>query len=175
MADILLLQDVALYMGDADPTKSKHLQLTSMALPTLETETAEHMPGGGVMGVEFGMGILKPLKPTFKLAGFDEESFKLFKIGTGQVDTFTGYGVIVSKQAGKRLQAKTIIRGTIGKIGPDEFERSKMFGHDHSIIEVTRYELHVGGKEWWYVDFWTSTIRRFGSEDRERQAMLGLI
>ena len=35
MSTILLLEAVNLFMGDADPEKSKHLSLTSMTLPTL--------------------------------------------------------------------------------------------------------------------------------------------
>ena len=176
MSTILLLEAVNLFMGDADPEKSKHLSLTSMTLPTLEYQTADHNPGGGAGEITFGMNALKKMEPTFKIAGFDAEGYRLFGVGSGEVNTFTGYGVIRDKREAKALQGKVILRGAIGKITPEAFERGKEFGHDYSLIEVSHYELWIGGTEWWTWDFWTMPRPRvFGTEDREYMALLGLV
>lgn len=176
MSDILLLEAVSMFLGDADPEKSKHLKLTSLTLPNLEYQTVTHNPGGGAGQVIFGMGAINAIQPTFKMAGFDEEAYRLFGIGSGAVNAFTCYGVIRSKREGKPLQGKAIFRGAIGKVTADAFSRGSEFGHDHNLIDVTHYELSIGGKEWYYWDFWnTPKPRVFGQEDREYQAMLGLV
>jgi hypothetical protein len=176
MSTILLLEAVSLFLGDHDPEKSKHIKLTSLALPTLEYQTAEHNPGGGPGEIVFGMGAIKKIEPTFKMAGFDEEAYRLFGVGSAQVNTFTAYGVVRDKREAKALQGKAIFRGSIGKLAPEAFERGKAFGHDHTLIEVSHYELHIGGKEWWWWDMWSAPRPRvFGTEDREYMAMLGLV
>ena len=173
---ILLLEAVSLFLGDADPEKSKHLALTSLTLPTLEYQTVDHNPGGGAGEVSFSMSSLKKIAPTFKMAGFDQEAMNLFGIGSGKPNNYTAYGVIRDKRDGKALQGKAIFRGMISKMAPEAFERGKEFGHDYELAEVTHYELWIGGREWWAWDFWTMPRARvFGNEDREYQAMLGLV
>lgn len=175
MSDILLLEAVSMFLGDADPEKSKHLKLTSMTLPNLEEQTATHNPGGGPGEVIFGMGSIKAVQPTFKMAGFDEEAFRLFAVGQTLIQNITCYGVIRSKREGKALQGKAIFRGKIGKITADAYERGKEFGHDYNLIDVTHYELSIGGQSWYNWDFWTTPKPIvFGNEDREYLAMLGL-
>lgn len=175
MSDILLLEAVNMFLGDADPEKSKHLVLTSMTLPNLEYQTATHNPGGGAGEVTFGMGSVRAIAPTFKMAGFDPEGYKMFGVGSAAVNTFTCYGVVRSKREGTVQQAKAIFRGAIGKLTPDAHERGKEFGHDYNLIDVTHYELSIAGKEWWAWDFWTMVRPRvFGQEDTEYKAMLGL-
>ncbi len=175
-SSIMLLEAVSLFLGDADPEKSKHLSLTSLTLPSLEYDTIDHRPGGGSMSVAFLTNAIKKLEPTFKLAGFDPEAYNLFGVGSGQVNNFTAYGVIKDKREAKKLQAKAIFRGAIGKLTPDAFTGGAEFGHDHRLDEVTHYELWIGGKEWFYSDFWTMPRPRiFGNEDTEYASMLGLV
>jgi uncharacterized protein len=176
MSNVLLLEAASLFLGDADPTKSKHLSLTSLTLPTLEYQTVDHNPGGGSGQISFSMNSINKIEPTFKIAGFDPEGFRLFAIGSGQVNNVTAYGVIRDKREGRALQGKAVFRGSIGKLTPDAFTRGNEFGHDYSMIEVSHYELWVGGVEWWTWDFWTQPRPRvFGVEDREYMAMLGLV
>jgi phage tail tube protein FII len=177
MADntILMLEAVSMFLGNADPTKSKHLKLTSLTLPTLEYDIVDHKPGGGAMEVGFSMSAIKKLEPTFKMAGFDQEAFRLFGVGSGAVSNFTCYGVIRDKREAKPLQGKAVFRGSIGRIAADAFTRGAEFGHDHRIDEVTHYELSIGGSEWYSIDFFTQPKPRvFGVEDREYMQMLGL-
>jgi uncharacterized protein len=118
---ILMLEAVSLFIGNADPEKSKHLKITSLTLPTLEYDIVDHKPGGGAMEVGFSMSAIKKLEPTFKLAGFDEEAMRLFGVGSGAIDTFTAYGVIRDKREAKPLQGKAIFRGSIGRIAPGHY------------------------------------------------------
>lgn len=175
MSTILLLEAVNLFLGNDDPERSKHISLTSLTLPTLEYQTATHNPGGGPGEIEFNMGATKKLEVSFKMSGFDPDAYRLFGIGSRIVNTFTAYGVIRDKREGTALQGKAIIRGNIQKVAPEAYERGKPFGHDHVIGEISHYELHVGGDEWFFWDLWSAPrARTFGSIDTEYLAMLGL-
>jgi len=175
MGTILLLESVNLFLGNNDPEASKHISLSSMTLPALEYQTAAHNPGGGPGEIEFNMGATKKLELSFKMAGYDPDSYRLFGVGSGSVNTFTAYGVIRDKREGTLIQGKSIIKGNIQKVAPEAYERGKMFGHDHVIGEVSHYELHVGGSEWYWWDMWAAPrARTFGNTDQEYLAALGL-
>jgi phage tail tube protein FII len=172
---ILLLEAVSLFVGNHNPEASKHLKLTSLTLPVLEYDIVNHKPGGGAMEVGFSMGAIKKLEPTFKLAGFDEDAYRLFGVGSGAVDTFTAYGVVKDKREAKSIKGKAVFRGSIGRVAPDAFTRGAEFNHDHRLDEVTYYCLSLGEQPWYEIDFWTMPRPRvFGNEDREYMTMLGL-
>lgn len=175
MSEIYLMEATTLYIGDADPSASKHLKLDSLALPELEYVTVDHSGGGAVMETDFSMNILKKMNPTFKLAGFDPDSYRAFGIGSSQVQTFTARGILRAKSNGKAYGALAIMRGAIGRVAPDAFERANKLGHDHQIIELQRYSLTVGGEEWFHVDYFASVRRRFGVDElAEYRQLLGL-
>lgn len=164
---LLLLEQANIFLGDANPEDSNHIKLASVALPTLERVTASHLGGGAVSEVNWSMNAFRALEPSFKLAGFSESSYRLLGIGTAEAQRFTIYGGLRNKETGKILQAKAIVRGIIGRLAADAFERASAFGHDHGITEVTRYELHVDGEEWFYMDYFTSVVRQFGNDQTQ--------
>ena len=175
MANIFLLEAASLFLGDADPTAAKHLTLDSLALPELEYVTVDHHGGGAAGEISMSMNSIRKIEPTFKLAGFDADSYRLFTAGAGAPTKYTAYGVLRSKQDGKALQAKTVITGVLGRLAPDAFDRSQKLGHDHRIVEVTPYELMVAGEEWFYWDYFTTKRRRLGIDElAEVRTMLGL-
>lgn len=172
---LLVLEAVNLFVGDHDPEATNHLTLQSLALPTLDRVTVNHLGGGAPGEVEWSMNALRAIQPTFKLLGYTESTYREFGVGTAQVSKFTGYGVLRNKVNGTTIQAKTVIRGVLGRVAPDQFERAGAFGHDHSITEVTHYELHVGGKEWFYWDYFTTTLRQFEQDSlAESRILLGI-
>ncbi|ODU62358.1 MAG: hypothetical protein ABS99_00800 [Acetobacteraceae bacterium SCN 69-10] len=175
MSDILLMTAAALFIGTESPDASKHLQIENLTLPTLEFETMTHTGGGAPMGVEFNMGVLKPLAFGFKLAGFDQEAYAAAGVGSNAPKIYTARGVIQRKSDGRKFAAVATIKGCMGKVAPDQYERAKGLGHDHSIVEVTRYKLEVGDKVWYDVDFFTGKRVQFGiDETAEERQMLGL-
>jgi phage tail tube protein FII len=111
------------------------------------------------------MNALRKIEPTFKLTGFDGDAYRMFAIGSNKPDKYTAYGVLRSKQDGKGIQAKAVITGVLGRLAPDAFERANKLGHDHRLIEVTHYELTVGGEEWFYYDYFTTVRRRSGVDE----------
>jgi len=160
--DVYLLESVNLFIGDADPDKSKHLVLQSLALPTLERVTADHLGGGASAEVAWSMGALRKLEPTFKLAGFDEQASRA--VTSGRIETFTGRGLIRRKSDGAALKAVAVIRGILSRGAPDNFDRTNIFGHDHTIAECTAYSLTVGTKTWIDWDLFEHKLIRFGED-----------
>jgi P2 family phage contractile tail tube protein len=141
------------------------LTLETLKIPDLEETTATHTPGGGVLGIDIGMNVIEPLAPTFKLSGFDPQTLSLFGLGAAHRSVYTGYGAVRDKRTGKAIEAKTIIEARMTSIKPDEFKRGDLYGHDHVLKEVTRYELWFNGEEKFTFDFWTNT-KRIGGVDQ---------
>ncbi len=175
MSEIYLMEAVSLFLGDEDPSAAKHLSLDSLALPALEYVTVDHMGGGAVAEIDLSMNVLRKMNPTFKLAGFDPDAYRVFGIGSTEIQTFTARGIIRAKSSGKGVGAVAILRGALGRVGPDAFERANKLGHDHQVIELQHYELRVGGQEWFYYDYFSTMRRRFGrDETAEYRQLLGL-
>ena len=161
----IYLQTAAnLFCGDHDPTKSKHLTLEEMALPSLEELFEEHKPGGAVMQVEFGVGY-KKLEPTFKLKGDDPDLAIQFGLGSKIRNTFTSYGVIMDRRTGRSLESKAIIEARLGKVARGAFSRGTLVGHEYALNEVMHYELYFDGKEQLYWDFFTNVWRINGQDE----------
>lgn len=162
---LILLEQANIFLGDANPEDSNHIKLSSVALPVLERITASHLGGGAVAEVNWSMNALRALEPSFKLAGFSKSSFQ--QLAVGSTERYTIYGALRNKETGKVLQAKAVVRGIIGRLAPDAFDRASAFGHDHGVTEVTHYELHVDGEEWFYLDYFTSVVRQFGNDQTQ--------
>lgn len=174
-ANFKVLEAVNLFCGDHDPTASKHLTITELQLPTLQEIYADHHPGGSRVQIEVAMGIEK-LAATFKLAGFDEELYTQFGVGSRAKNTFTGYGMLRDKRTGSTSQAKAIIRGRLGQIEKDAFQRGELSGHNYGINEILHYELYVGGEEKIYWDFFTQEFRQGGvDQNADERRILGII
>lgn len=175
MSDILLMEAANLFVGDHDPERSKHLKIKNLTLPTLEFITADHAGGGAAMEVGWSMGILRKLELGFALVGFDEECYRAAGVGSNQVVNFTAYGVISRKSDGRKFGVKAVVKGSLGKVAPDQFERSSALGHDHSLADVTYYKLTVGRDEWFEADFFNTVRKRFGVDElAEVRTLLGL-
>lgn len=176
MSDILMMEAANIFIGDHDPEKSKHLKIQNLTLPTLEYATVDHMAGGAAMEVSWSMNVLKKLEPQFKLVGFDEEAYRAAGVGSNKVEVYTARGAIRRKSDGRLFTCVAIFRGSMGRVAPEQFERSNAFGHDHTIVDVTRYKLSIGGKVWFDVDYWASKRIRFGVDEyAESRRALGLV
>ena len=159
-----VMEAANLFCGDHDPTASKHLTLAELALPALEATYADHMPGGGRVGVEWEVGINK-LEPSFKLNGVDPDLLTQFGLGSKIKNVFSAYGLIIDKRSGRSIESKAIIEGRLGKIAPSAFQRGELLSHDYSINEVTHYELWFDGKPKIKWDFFTNTWEVDGNDE----------
>lgn len=155
MATFYLMEAVNLFVGDADPTKGKHLTLAELKLPDLTEIYVDHHPGGGRVAAEFEVGVNK-LEPTFKLNGWDPDLLGEFGLGSKIRNMFTAYGVIRDKKAGRAIEAKAIIEARLGSIAPDAFTRGELQGHEYAMNEVMHYELYFDGAIKFKWDFFTN-------------------
>lgn len=132
-----------LFPGSDTPERSKHKNLISMKLPTLEEKSQDHYGAGAIGEIAIGGLGLNKLEMTFKMAGIDPQVQSLI----GVYDTpFTAYGGVRDKENGRAIEVKALIWGRLGKIEEDEFKRGDLQGHDHMVHEIMRYYLYWDGK-----------------------------
>lgn len=171
----LVLEAVNLYCGDHDPEASKHLTISELQLPTLQEMYQDHHPGGSRVAIEVGLGIEK-LTSSFKLTGMDPELYTQFGVNDRAKNSFTAYGVLRDKRTGTASQAKAIMRGKLGQIEQDAFQRGELVGHNYSINEILHYELYIGGVEKIYWDFFTQELRQDGRDgNADERRILGIL
>jgi P2 family phage contractile tail tube protein len=142
-----------LFVGDDGPNNSKHLNLDTIKLPTLEEVTQTFYPGGGIGEIEVGGLGLKALESTFKIKGYDPQIMSQFGLGSRERKPFTVYGAARDKTGNKAKELKAIMRARLGRIDGDELKRGDLMGHDHKLHEVWHYELYWDGVEKYYYDF----------------------
>jgi hypothetical protein len=172
MSGLLIMEAANLFCGDHDPNNSKHLTLSELALPELQEMFADHHAGGSRLQIEVPTGIQK-LTPSFKLAGWDPEVLPMFGLNSRATNHFTAYGVLRDRATGVAQEAKAVMRGRLGKVGPEAFQRGEMQGHDYEINAVVHYELWVNGAEKFFFDFFSSEWRVDGvaQNDDERSIL----
>ena len=163
MSTVYLMTAANLFVGDHDPTKSKHLTLSELKLPDLQEIFADHHGGGSLVATEFAVGVSK-LEPTFNLAGFDPDLLAEFGLNTRLRNTFTGYGVITDQRTGQELEAKAIIEARLGRVAPDAYTKGELHGHEYAMNSVVHYELWFNGAEKIAWDFFTNTWRVDGKD-----------
>lgn len=158
MSNLIILEAANLFCGDHDPTKSKHLTLEEIQLPTLQEKYDEHHPGGGLVAVDLAVGVEK-LEATFKLKGFDPDLLGEFGLGTIGRRNYTVYGAYRDKRSGNLIEGKAIIEARLGKIEADAFKRGEAQGHDYMLSEIMRYEVWFDGLEKIVWDFFENEYR----------------
>lgn len=158
MSQLYILEAANLFCGDHDPSKSKHLTLEEIKLPTLQAMYADHHPGGGLVQVEVEVGVEK-LEATFKLKGFDPDLLGQFGLGSSGRKTYTVYGAVRDKRSGRAIEVKAILEARLGKIEGDAFKRGEAQSHDYALNEIMRYEVWFDGKEKILWDFFTNEYR----------------
>ncbi len=169
---LYIFEAANLFCGDVDPTKSKHLSIQELKLPALQEQYQDHMAGGAPVQIEIATGINK-LEPTFKLVGHDPDLLREFGLGSRIRNMFTAYSVIVDRRTGRRIERKAIMEGRLGKVEEDAQKKGDLMATDYAINEVWHYEIWFDGREVYYWDFLTNTLRVNNvSENREINQIL---
>lgn len=171
MSTIYVMEAANLFVGLADPTKSKHLTLMELKLPALQEIFVDHHGGGARVAIEVGVGIQK-LEPTFNLAGFDPDLLAEFGLGSKVRNVFTAYGVIRDKRSGRAIEAKAIFEGRLGKADQSAFQRGEMTSVEYAINETLHYELHFDGGEKIYWDYFTNVWRVNGVDENSAENLI---
>ena len=171
MSDINVMEAANLFCGDHDPTASKHLTLSEIQLPVLTEMYVDHHAGGSSVQTEIAVGVEK-MVASFKLLGWDYDLLGQFGLSGKTAKRYTAYGVIRSKRTGAATQAKAIIEGRLGKIEGEAFKRGEAQSHDYGINGIVHYELHIGGVEKLYWDFFTTEWRVDGVRQNADEARM---
>ena len=164
---IRIMEAVNLFCGDHDPTDSNHLSLSELKFPDIEEMTIEHTPGGGVMGVEFSIPVIKAMMATFKLRDFNPVRLQQFGLNTPVRRNYTAYGAIRDKKTGSLMQAKIVLDARMSSLSMDAFSRGKEFDTQYTLKEIMAYYLEVDGAPVWDIDFWTNTFSVGGVSQTE--------
>jgi P2 family phage contractile tail tube protein len=171
---MLIMEAANLFCGDDDPTASKHLTLSELALPVLQEMFADHHAGGSRVQIEIPVGVQK-LEPTFKLVGNDPALLSMFGLGSSATKKFTAYGVLRDKRTGVAQQAKAIMEGRLGKIEAETFKRGELQHHDYAINAVVHYELWINNAEKVFWDFFSADWRIDGvAQNAEERSLLNI-
>ena len=174
MSTIIVQEAANLFCGDDDPTKSKHLTLGSIKLPSLSEKMSDHHAGGAMVAIEVALGVDK-LDCTFNLKGHDPDLLVQFGLGGKPRLRYTARGLLRDKRTMRAIESKAIIEGRLTKIEVGEFSRGDLLGHDYSIQEVMHYELYYDGVEKVFWDFFTSEWRINGiSQNSDELRILGI-
>lgn len=131
-----------LYCGDHEPDKSKHLVIKNFKLEKMAETYVDHRPGGGPVGVEFGVGMEK-FGAGFGFFGGDPDMVLNFGLGSTRRHIYTGYNAFRDLQSGAIVQRKLIIEARLGSIEEDQFEKGKDLGVNYTLNEIVHFEL------WW--------------------------
>lgn len=161
--DIYIMEAANLFCGDTDPSKSNHLTLSELKLPSLEENLVDHVAGGAPVGVEIDTHINK-LEASFNLAGWSTNVMTMIGQSTVAAQTFTAYGVIRDRRSGKAIEAKAIIGGRLSKVSPAAFKRGDLQHHEYAIRSIMHYDLFMEGIEIYAWDFFLNQ-RRIGGID----------
>lgn len=156
---LMIHEATNLFVGDDGPNNSKHLNLESVKLPTLEEIMQTFYPGGAIGEIEVGGLGLRKLEMTFKVKGHDPQILSQFGLGTRERRPYTCYGLVRDKQGNRPVELKAIVHARLGRIEGDELKTGELIGHDHALHEIWHYELYWDGKEKYFYDFQSSDWR----------------
>jgi P2 family phage contractile tail tube protein len=160
---VYVMEAANLFCGDADPSRSNHLTITDLKLPTLEENYVDHVPGGAPVAMEIDTHINR-LEATFNLAGWSPEVMVMIGNSERANQVFTAYGVIRDRRTGIAMEGKAILGGRLGRVNPQSWRRGDLQHHEYSIRSIVHYELYLDGGEIYSWDFFLNQ-RRIGGVD----------
>ena len=150
MSTLMQLDTVNLFVGDADPDKSEYLALKGFKIPSLEENTKEHKPGGGVVGFKIGMRSINALSFSFSLEGINPGPMNKFM--TTRRENYTFRGNMTNVRTQEDIPVLGVVHGRMTKIETSEFKKDDGVGMDYEINEVVRYRLVIGREEKYFFD-----------------------
>jgi P2 family phage contractile tail tube protein len=156
---LIIQEGLNLFVGDAGPDNSKHLNLDNVNLPDFEELTQMLYSGGSIGQLDVGGMGLKSLEMTFKLTGWDPQAMSQFGVGARSQLPYTFYGLARDKAGNTPKEVKGVVRGRMVRVGMDNIKRGDLFGTDFAIREIIFYELHFNKEEKYFYDWKSSEYR----------------
>src|SRR5512135_460871 len=109
---LLTMEAMNLFAGDENPTRTNHLKIMNVKLPTLEENYVDFSAGGAPVAVEIATHLLR-LECTFALMGWQPYVMELQGQERGDMQVFTCYGVIRDKRTAEPIEVKTVMEGRL--------------------------------------------------------------
>jgi len=133
------------------PDTSRRRIIQTMAMPALTRLTAEHLGGGAIAKIKLAFPQLEALEPKYATAGFDLDTLRHFGLAAGTFDRWVFAGSCRIRR-GAVVPARAIIEGVVSAWEPDENTPGELAKCNHTIAEVTHYELTLDGEQIFYFD-----------------------
>jgi phage tail tube protein FII len=144
----LILDYANLYCGTApgDESKSNHLTLTELVLPTMEIQYVDHRPGGGPVAVEIDV-VMTRMELSFEVVGITPQIMALLRNLEMSKHFFFAYGNMREYNSGVALPLKAFFRGQLSKVEPRAFKRGEVFHIRYQVRGLMKYELYIGDQD----------------------------
>ena len=133
------------------PDTSRSKIIKTMAMPALTRITGEHFAGGSIAKLNVSFPQIEALEPKFATAGPDLDVLRHFGLAAGTFDKWVFAGSMRIRKGGV-VPCRAIIEGVVNAWEPDENTPGELMGCNHTLSEVTHYELTIGDDEIFYFD-----------------------
>lgn len=143
------------------PDTSRAKIIETMALPGLTRKTTDFTPGGGVGTINYAWPQLDAIEPKFGTGGLDLDVLKNYGFADGTRDKWVFAGSIRVPRKGY-VALRAIIEGVVSAWEPDEFSVGNLMKCNHTIQEVSHYEILLDGEEIVYYDYDENDARSGG-------------
>jgi phage tail tube protein FII len=143
---VLVMDYANMFCGSApeDDGASNHLTLASVELPSLEVQYVDHRPGGAPVSVEIDV-IQTRMEVRFELIGITRQVMQLLYGHQRGAENFFIYGNVRDWLSGETLQLEARVRGQLGLVDPQPFDRGgEAFHVQYAIRGIMAYELNFG-------------------------------
>lgn len=150
----LVLEGANLFCGKppTDVSTSLHLKLAGVKLPFFEEHYVDHRPGGCPVALEIDM-VFNRLQCNFTILGYDSSVYETIRAWSEDQNWFFFYGILRDQLTGGFIKVEAQIKGRLGKVEPQEWERGRLFYTDGEIRSIIGYKLSVGGATVYEWDF----------------------
>jgi P2 family phage contractile tail tube protein len=141
----LILDYANLYCGSApgDASKSNHLVLSELKLPTMEIQYVDHRAGGAPVAVEIDV-VMTRMELEFEVIGITPQIMSLLRNLEMQKHDFFAYGNLRHYMIGTAVQLEAIFRGQLSRMEPSPIRKGDVFKIKYQVRGLMRYELYIG-------------------------------
>lgn len=141
--------------GPQDDTKSNHLTLMSVQLPTLDIQYVDHRPGGAPVAIEIDT-LMARFEIKFKLIGITRQVWEMLLRLDPTANDFWIYGNVRDQMTGQAIQAAAFAHGQLAAVEPSEFQRGQIMSTNYTIRGIRRFTFSLGGSPIYDWDFFTN-------------------
>jgi len=155
---VLVLEYANLFCGSGpqDVTKSNHLTLMQVQLPTLDIQYVDHRLGAAPVAIEIDVQIAR-FEIKFQHIGIVRQIWELLLRFDAGANDFFIYGHVRDQMTGEAIQAAAYAQGQLAAIEPTPFKRGEVMSTNCTIRGIRKYTFSMADRPIYNWDFWTNT------------------